>query len=151
MPAIYEHPHTVQPHEIDGMGHANNLHFLKWMQDAAVAHSSAQGWPPERYEQIGAGWVVRSHTIEYLRPAFSGDEVTVHTWVADFRKIRSLRRYRTVRFSDNTVLAVSATDWTFVGRRQGTPRRVPRELIEAFELVPDEQDTPQRHTRPRVG
>ena len=45
MPAIYCHSHVVRDDEIDGLGHVNNLHYLKWMQDAAVAHSAAQGWP----------------------------------------------------------------------------------------------------------
>jgi acyl-CoA thioester hydrolase len=40
------------------------------MQDIAIEHSAAAGWPMARYVELGAGWVVRSHFIEYLRPAF---------------------------------------------------------------------------------
>ena len=135
MPPIYEHRHTVRQDEIDEQGRAGNLEFLKWMQEAAVAHSSAQGWPPERYRCTGAGWVVRRHTIEYLRPAHENDRVVVRTWVANFRKIRSLREYRILRPADDSVLAVAATDWTFVGLQYGTPRRVPQELIDSFAVV----------------
>jgi acyl-CoA thioester hydrolase len=125
---------------IDGQGHASNLEYLRWMQDAAVAHSAAQGWPPERYLEIGAGWVVRSHWIEYLQPAFAGDEVTVFTWVADFRKVRSLRKYKIVREVDEAVLARAETDWAFIGLEHRVPRRVPRELVEAFIIVPEEAE-----------
>ena len=59
MPEIYEHLHTVADHEIDALGHANNVAYVEWMQDAALAHSAAQGWPPEAYQSLGAGWVVR--------------------------------------------------------------------------------------------
>jgi acyl-CoA thioester hydrolase len=135
MPAIFKHALTVLPEAIDGQGHVNNLEYVRWMQDAAVAHSAAQGWPPERYLEIGAGWVVRSHWIEYLQPAFAGDDVTVLTWVADFRKVRSLRKYKIVRARDDAILARAETEWAFVGLADRAPRRVPRELVEAFEIV----------------
>jgi acyl-CoA thioester hydrolase len=140
MPAVYEHFHTVLPEEIDALGHANNLCYLKWMQAAALAHSAAQGWPVEAYRELGSGWVVRSHQIEYLRPTFAGEELVVRTWVAGFRKVTSLRRYRILRHCDQRLLAVGATDWAFVNYGSGMPTRVPAEIISSFEIVA--QDDP---------
>lgn len=140
MPAVYRYTHTVQSDEIDGQGHVNNLEYVKWMQSAAIEHSAAQGWSSSRYREIGAGWVVRSHTIEYRQPAFDRDCIVVLTWVADFRKIRSLRKYKIVRQGDNVLLAVAATDWTFISMARRLPRRVPPELINAFELVPEAEE-----------
>lgn len=140
MPAIHHHTLTVPPEAIDGQGHVNNLEYLRWMQEAAVAHSAAQGWNADRYREIGAGWVVRSHWIEYLQPAFAGDEVTVLTWVANFRKIRSLRKYKIVRTSDDAVLARAETDWAFIGLEHRVPRRVPPELADAFVIVPEAEE-----------
>ena len=97
MPAIFEHPLVVAPEEIDRLGHVNNLVYLAWMQQAALAHSAAQGWPTERYEELGSGLVVRSHTIKYLQPAYQGEPVVVRTWVADMTKVSSTRRYKIVR------------------------------------------------------
>src|SRR5262245_11355460 len=104
MPAIYEHSHTVEPEEIDALGHAGNIHYLRWTQAAALAHSAAQGWPEEAYQQLGLGWVVRSHEIEYLRPALAGDELIVRTWVARFKRVTSLRRYQILRKVDSRLL-----------------------------------------------
>lgn len=140
MPAIYHHQHTVRDDEIDAQGHVNNLVYLKWMQTAALAHSAEQGWPPERYQQIGAGWVVRSHSIEYLQPAFAGQRIVVKTWVSNFRKIQSLRKYKIFRVADNALLAVSQTNWAFIGLEHHVPRRVPPELVAAFELVPESEE-----------
>jgi acyl-CoA thioester hydrolase len=140
MPAIYAHPHVVIPDEIDVLGHVNNLHYMKWMQTAAVAHSSAQGWPPERYREIRAGWVVRSHQIEYLAPAFAGEELVVRTWVSDFRKVTSLRKYKVFRAKDQAVLATGETNWAFLGLDPYVPRRIPPELMEAFILVTPDQE-----------
>ena len=138
MPAIFEHPLIVSEEEIDGQGHVNNLEYLRWMQDAAVAHSAAQGWGSKRYIAVGAGWVVRSHRIEYLQSALLGDELIVFTWVASFQKVRSLRKYQVIRKSDGVTLAKAETDWVYIGLEHRVPRRVPDELIDAFEVVAGE-------------
>ena len=144
MPAIYEFCHVVQDDEIDPQGHVNNLEYLKWMQTAAVDHSAAQGWPGKRYREIGGGWVARKHTIEYLQPAFAGEKIIVRTWVAGFRKVSSLRKYRVVRPTADTdgdgneaetVLAVAETLWAFIGLQRHVPRRIPPEVVDAFDIV----------------
>lgn len=135
MPAIFEFACTVETEDIDALGHASNLAYLKWMQSAALEHSAAQGWPGTAYQALGAGWVVRSHQIEYLKPAHSGDRIIVRTWVADLKKVTSLRRYRIVRLSDGLLLATAATDWAFIHYATGMPRRIPVEVSQAFEVV----------------
>ena len=137
MPAIFEYRHQVTSDEIDGVGHVNNLEYLRWMQDAAIAHSTAQGWPSKAYHQLGQGWVVRSHFIEYLVPAFFGDEIVVRTWVADMKRVSSMRRYELLRITDGKQLAVASTNWAFVRFATLQPCRVPAEVLNAFELVPD--------------
>lgn len=111
MPAVFELRREVRAADIDGLGHVNNLVYLQWMQSAAVSHSDAQGWSMERYRTLRAGWVVRSHQIEYLQPAFADHGVIVRTWVADMKKISSLRRYHILRDTDGVVLATAATNW----------------------------------------
>lgn len=135
MPVIFEFRHIVQETEIDALGHVSNLHYLRWTQDAALAHSAAQGWPAQRYHDAGEGFVVRSHQIEYLRPAMPGDEIIVRTWVAGFRRVSSLRRFEIVRANDSKLLAKAATDWAYVNFRTGYPKRIPPEVSGAFQVV----------------
>ena len=135
MPTIFFHSHVVQADEIDDLGHANNVVYISWLQAAAVAHSAAQGWPGPRYRELGQGWVVRSHAIEYLLPAFAGDRVVVETWVALMKKVTSLRRYRIVRGGDGALLATAETNWAFVDLVTGKPVRIPPGVGEAFVAV----------------
>lgn len=139
MPAIYLHHLTVQPDEIDGLGHVNNVCYVSWMQDAAVAHSSAQGWTPERYHSAGYGWVARSHYIEYRSPAFESEKIVVRTWVADFQRVSSVRRFEILRADDEALLARAETNWAFVRFSDSRLMRVPTEVAEAFEVVPGTQ------------
>ena len=137
MDAVYRHEHVVQQAEIDLLGHVNNLEYIRWMLAAAVAHSDAAGWPTSAHLKLGAGWVVRSHEIEYLQPAYVGEQIVVRTWVADLKRVTSLRRYEIRREPDETVLARASTNWAFVDFKTGTLKRIPPEVIQAFELVPD--------------
>ena len=139
MPAVYEHYHTVAAAEIDELGHASNLVYLQWTQAAAIAHSAAQGWPAEAYQRLGSGFLVRSHHIEYLRPALSGDEIVVRTWVADFRRASSLRKYEVLHRGDGGLLAKAETLWAFVNLATGRPARIPPDLQAAFEIVAGER------------
>lgn len=135
MPDIYLHEHTVQADEIDPLGHANNVSFVQWMQDAAIAHSSAQGWPMSRYREIGMAWVVRRHTVEYLVPALRGERIVVRTWVADMQRVTSLRRYEIL--SGDRLLARAETNWAFVRTVDGRLTRVPDVVSTSFILIPD--------------
>jgi acyl-CoA thioester hydrolase len=84
--------------------------------------------------------VVRAHRIEYVRPAFAGDAIEVLTWVAHFRGIRSLRKYKFVRPVDHALLARAETQWVFTHLASGRPCRVPPALAEAFEVVAPEHE-----------
>ncbi|HTN01106.1 acyl-CoA thioesterase [Planctellipticum variicoloris] len=148
MPAIFELRHRVRADEADELGHVSNLVYLKWMQSAAFGHSAARGWGMDEYRAINAGWVVRSHEIEYLRPAFPGDEVIVQTWIADLKKMTSLRRYQILRPHDNVRLAVAATNWAFIDFATHRLKRVPPEVAAAFVVIPDGPALPEQIDEP---
>ncbi len=135
MQAIYRHRFVVEPEVIDANGHVNNVVYVQWMQDVAVRHADAVGCT-QVTRRIGATWIARSHWIEYLKPAFVGDEIEALTWVANFRKVRSLRRYKFVRTTDNATLAQGETDWVFADAKTGRPRAIPGEVSDVFEVLP---------------
>lgn len=136
MSAYFEYPHTVSEQEIDDLNHAGNFHFVKWMQHAAIAHSSDNGWPPQRHIELRAGWVARSHTITYLKPAFEGDSLIIKTWVANMKSAISLRRYEIFNEAGE-MLAKAETLWAFVNYERQKPTRIPAEVATSFEVVPD--------------
>ena len=138
MPRIHVTRIAVNDDAIDVNRHVNNLAYLRWMQDAATAHSAAQGWPLERYLAAGAGWFVRSHFIEYLRPAFAGETLLLYTWVTGMTGLSSPRRYLFARDEDGVAVAKAETLWVFVDIETGRPARIPSEVQTAFPFVPDD-------------
>ena len=132
---IYTQQINIGQDDIDMQRRVSNLRYVAWMQDVAVAHSAACGWPMQRYESIGQGWVVRQHTITYKRPAFLGDVVTAATWIASYASRRSVRRYVFWNTAEKTLLAEAETQWVFIDMVNGKPVSVPEELQASFPIV----------------
>ena len=136
---IYQYSFTVPDKVVDENGHVNNVEYVRWMQEAATQHAEAAGCL-QATKAAGASWIVRSHQIEYLRPLFAGDEVCILTWVANFRKVRSLRKYKFIRSVDDAVLAQGATDWVSIDTQSKRPRLISEEVKGALVLVPETQE-----------
>jgi len=134
-PGVFARTFSVPEDAIDELGHVSNLKYLAWMQDIAIQHSAERGWPVERYLENGAVWVVRSHFITYLRPAFAGETITLGTWVAELKQRSSSRRYLVRRASDQQALVEAETVWVYVDRQSGRPRRIPDELRASFDVI----------------
>ncbi len=138
MPRIFPVRIPVAASDIDANEHVNNLAYLRWMQEAAWAHSSAQGWTPPRYRELGAGWFVRSHFIEYLRPAHLGDVLLLHTWVGEMKAGSCVRRFLFLREGAGEPVATARTRWAFVDLATGRPTRIPPEVASSFPVVPED-------------
>ena len=90
--------------------------------------------------ESGGTWVVHSHKIEYLSPAFAGEDLVALTWVVNFRRVRSIRRHKFFRKSDNMLLAKGETEWVFVDVESGRPRMIPDEVMQLFSLVAEDDE-----------
>jgi acyl-CoA thioester hydrolase len=117
---------------IDENGHVNNVAYVQWMQDIAIEHYQSIGGLEAQGNN--ATWVIREHKIEYLLPAFAGDEIEIHTWVENIRRVRSLRKYEFVRTSDGKVLARGETDWVFVNAKTGRPIPITDNVSKIFSI-----------------
>jgi acyl-CoA thioester hydrolase len=128
--SVYSKIITIPKTAIDENGHVNNVTYVQWMQDIAVEHYSSIGGVEAQGPD--ATWVVREHRIEYLIPAFAGEEIEIRTWVENIRRVRSLRKYEFVRKADGKTLVRGETDWVFVDAKTGSPRAVPDRVVKVF-------------------
>lgn len=127
---IYSKTITITASAIDENGHVNNVVYVQWMQDIAVKHYASLGGIEAQGNK--STWVVREHKIEYLLPAFVGEEIEIKTWVENIRRVRSLRKYEFVRKTDGKTLVKGETDWVFVDVKTGVPKAVPGDVIKVF-------------------
>lgn len=130
--SAHVHRFIVRPEDIDELGHAGNVSWVRWVNDAAIAHSQAMGLTVHVYRELGVLWVVRKHEIEYLASAREGEALEATTWVADLRGATSLRRTLFHRATDRKLLSRAATTWALVEASTGRPRRVPPALLQRY-------------------
>ena len=124
---------AVGEEDIDMLGHASNVAFIRWILDVALAHSAAVGFDVEAYRRLGAVFVVVRHEVDYVRPALRGDVLDARTWISSVMAAKCLRTTELVRKSDGQLLAKGVTTWGFVEFTTGRPRRITEEVRMAFE------------------
>jgi acyl-CoA thioester hydrolase len=130
MSIVHSSHFVVREYECDAYGHLNQANYARYMQESALAASAAVGYSRARYEALNRLWLARRTEIEYLQPLYYDDTVTIKTWVADFRQVRSLRRYEF--FREGVLVARAATDWVYLVRDSGMLISPSEELIAAY-------------------
>jgi len=131
---IYIKTITIPKTAIDENGHVNNVIYVQWMQDAAIRHGDAT---PGYKLAEGTGWYAREHRIEYLLSAFVGEELEVHTWLSEVKRVRVHRRYEFLRKADGKVVVKGETDWVYVDIKTSRPIALPAAVLELFPAMSD--------------
>lgn len=129
-PSSFSMTVEVAESDIDELGHASNIAYLRWIQEVAIAHSSHVGLGFEGYRRLGAIFVVRRHEIDYLRPVLRGDRLELRTWIDSAMAAKCKRATEITK--DGVPVARSMTTWGFVDLATGRPTRIPAEVRRAF-------------------
>lgn len=118
---------SVDPADIDFMGHVNNASYLKWVQDAVVSHW--QKLAPA--EAVAAHlWVALKHEITYRKPTFLDDEVIATVLLEKVQGARAF--YETVIRRGEDVLAEVKSSWCCLDAETLRPARIASGVIEHF-------------------
>jgi acyl-CoA thioester hydrolase len=107
-PEAFEIERRVEPGDIDELGHVNNIVYLRWVQEAAIAHWRALATPEQ---QAALVWVVVRHEIDYRFPAMPDEELRVRTWVGIAVRRSFERHTEILRAADGRSLARARTLW----------------------------------------
>ena len=116
--------------DLDERNHVNNVVYLRWVQEIAIAHWQAFA-PPEDQEAIA--WVVRRHEVDYYAPALLGDDIILRTRVGRAERMFFERHTEIVRARDQHLLAKARSLWCPVDMTTGRPRRPGPEVRALFD------------------
>lgn len=130
MSYVHTSSYRVRHYECNAHGTVHHANYLRYMQEAAFDASEAVGYGAARYAEIGYQWLAYETEITYLRPLHYNDHIEVKTWVMDFRRVRSLRRYEV--YCAGEQVAVASTDWVLLNAQTNYPASIPQEIIDAY-------------------
>lgn len=136
VPKVYTARLRVRHHEVDAYGFLHPAGYLRYLAQTAIDASAAAGFDAAWYTVFGAGWIIRRSILELKRAAIEGEALEVRTWVEDFRRVRSNRRYE-IYDRTGAPCGGAVTDWVFVDMATGKPRRVPIDLALGFGVDPN--------------
>lgn len=126
---IFEYPITILQNDIDEQGHVNNIVYLKWVQDVAIAHWTSVA-PKEMLETNL--WVVSRHEIDYLKSAYINSKLIAKTWVTEPQGAKSERHVTIMDAETETIYAKIKTIWYLLDFKTKRPKRIDTEIVKVF-------------------
>jgi acyl-CoA thioester hydrolase len=110
---------TAMLADIDELNHVNNVVFVRWVQDVAIAH-----WMATSSEALRDtySWMLLRHEIDYVGQAFLGDRLIGTTWVGE-AKGATFERFVELK-KDGKVITKSRTVWALLDAKTLKPRRI---------------------------
>jgi acyl-CoA thioester hydrolase len=132
---VFEQWVTVQAQHLDGLGHVNNVQYLKWVEQVAWAHSAQLGLGLLEYQQLDAAMVAREHRLLYKAACFAAQQLQLRTWLGERDALNLCRHYQFVRVDDQQVVFEGHTHWVCIRLSTGRPQRMPPAFRQAYGVV----------------
>ena len=119
----------VESHHIDELNHVNNIVYLQWVNDASEKH-----WEKLSNDIINSKyfWVCLRHEIDYVGQAFFGDEITIQTWVGEFKGVKSVRCVNI--YKDGNLLCKAISTWCLFDIETNKPTRIKADILELLSV-----------------
>ncbi len=132
-PGPYTQDRTIAAEDIDGLGHANNACYVTWCEDCAWAHSASLGLDVTDYRRLYRGMAINSAEYHYFLPGFSGDPITIGTWLTwcDGR-LRLRREFQVINRETGATLMRGQWILVCVNLESGKATRFPPEFAGVY-------------------
>ena len=118
-----------KPADIDENGHVNNVVYLDWAQQLAIAHWTSRA---RAEDQQAYAWIALRHEVDYRRPLLPGETAQARTWVSDTTEGPRFERFVRIDGPDGAMCAQVRTVWVLIEKATGRPKRVPPHMVEMF-------------------
>jgi acyl-CoA thioester hydrolase len=129
MSKTHQYNLQVNKEHLDELDHVNNVQYLHWVQEISEAH-----WKSliEKDSYFLGIWVVRSHKIDYKRPAKLYDWLTLKTHVASTEGFLSQRIVKIYLKDTTTLVAQCTTQWCYLNAETMELETIPENIFQLF-------------------
>ena len=123
----FYHTFHVSAKDIDENDHVNNVAYVQWIQDVALAHWLAVTDLEMRERYI---WMLTRHEVDYKLQAFENEQVTATTWVGEATRV-TFERFTEITRGEH-LLVKAKSIWCLIDRQKGRPARITTEIKDMF-------------------
>lgn len=116
----------VRFYELDPYDHVNHTNYFSYFETARIEYLTDLGWGLDVLKERGFQLVVVEVTARFLAAARYGQELTIHTWVEAFGRVKSTWRQVMMRGDEEVARLVVTAAFTDL---EGRPRRLPPEFV----------------------
>lgn len=121
----------VRAEDTDRLGHANNVVYVRWLEDVSWAHIENLGMTWALHEETGKAMAITRTEIDYLAAANTGDRLILGTWLTGYDgRFRSSRQFQLVRVADGKTLVRAVSTHACVDLKSQRPSRAPKAFAE---------------------
>ncbi|WP_157220170.1 acyl-CoA thioesterase [Flavisphingomonas formosensis] len=96
----------VVAEDIDRHGHVNNSIYLRWIEKAVHDQWMESA---DAVERLRFDWLAVRHEIDYRKPAFSGDRLSIEVRLQSVRRARAWYGTKIVR--DGQIIVEASSCW----------------------------------------
>lgn len=127
----------VRGYELDSFGHVNHSNYLNYLEFARWKMLEAEGVTLKKFQEWNRFPVIASVDIQYLKPAFMGDILTIETKLVEYRRSSMLLEQTILK---GTSKVATAKIRSVIVSNDGRPAELPEELEKKWRaLVGKEQ------------
>jgi acyl-CoA thioester hydrolase len=122
----------VRFYELDPYDHVNHTNYFSYFETARIEYLAEMGWGLDVLKERGWQLVVVELRARFLAAARYGQELTIHTWVEEVGRVKSLWRQTMLRDDEEVAwLEVTAAFTDLAGR----PTRLPEAFAERVQAL----------------
>ena len=122
---------TVRPEDTDRLGHANNVVYVRWLEEVSWQHIDSLGMTWALHEETGKAMAITRTELGYLASVKAGDELVLGTWLTDWDgRFRSARQFQLIRPADGKTLLRALSTHACVDMKSQRPARAPKAFAE---------------------
>jgi acyl-CoA thioester hydrolase len=137
----YSKTYRIRFSDIDANRHVNNAVYINAVGELRYEFFAENGFPPERFEQLGIGPVYTKINIQFLREVLLGETVTVNFTLTGLSPQGMFWKVHHDIFKSNGKKAVSIDmEGTILDLTTRKPVPSNEDLMRVFQLIPRSED-----------
>ena len=123
--------YTVRFSDCDPNGHLNNARYIDYMLNAREDHlKQYYQISLPAYHKQGLGWVVRSHEIQYVRPAYYSEAICIESQLIELGASHVLVEMLAFDEKQTSLKAILWTHFTAIDTTTGRKKEHPASFME---------------------